>query len=109
LFISLIRTSWHIGIFFVLDHPLIGVCDLFISNLLSQALIVYLTKKSGSILPAATTHAITLFEPMFLTYSDEFYNANIIPMNLVGQISTLIVGGFCYYLMFKENLIKKKE
>ena len=41
----MIRTIWHLGILIFLPHSLIGLCDLFLSNLLSQGFLVYLTKK----------------------------------------------------------------
>lgn len=109
LFISLIRSIWHIGILLHMAHPLIGFVDLLISNFLTQSLLVYLTKKSKSIFPAAVSHAITLLAPIFLLYSEEFYNQNIIAMNFVGQISGVIVGGISYYLMHKEKLIQKND
>lgn len=45
LLLALIRTIWHLGILIFLPHPLIGLCDLFLSNLLSQGFLVYLTKE----------------------------------------------------------------
>lgn len=109
LFTSLIRGLWHIGILLHMDHPLIGFIDLSISNFLTQSFLVYLTKKSKSIFPAAVSHAVTMLVPIFLQYSNEFYEQNIISMNIVGQFSALVVGGISYYLMYREKLILKKE
>ena len=92
-----------------MPHPVICFFDLLLSNFLTQSFLVYLTKKSGSIFPAAVSHAITLLAPIFLVYSDEFYNQNMIAMNLVGQFSALVVGGISYYLLRKEHLLFPKE
>lgn len=103
---GLIRALWHIGILVHMDHPVIGFLDLTISNILCQSLLVYITKKSNSVFPAAVSHGITLLCPIFLVYSEEFYAQNIFAMNSVGLISALCIGGLCYYLLNKENMIK---
>ncbi|MBQ8596328.1 MAG: CPBP family intramembrane metalloprotease [Lachnospiraceae bacterium] len=105
--VGLIRSLWHIGILVHMDHPVIGFFDLMISNILCQSLLVYITKKSKSVFPAAVSHGITLLAPIFLVYSEEFYSDHIIAMNLVGLSSALMIGGLCYYLLHRENLIIK--
>ena len=87
LLLALIRTIWHLGILIFLPHPLIGLCDLFLSNLLSQGFLVYLTKKSASLFPAAVVHAVTNLLPALVAYSDLFYQAHIVPMNEAGLLS----------------------
>ena len=77
LLLVLIRTIWHLGILIFLPHPLIGLCDLFLSNLLSQGFLVYLTKKSASLLPAAVVHAVT----------------NLLPASCIGGIQRFILSG----------------
>jgi membrane protease YdiL (CAAX protease family) len=104
LLLALIRTMWHLGIIFFLPHPLIGLCDLFLSNLLSQGFLVYLTKKSASLFPAAVVHAVTNLLPALVAYSDSFYQAHIVPMNGAGLVSAAVVGGISYLLMRKEKM-----
>ncbi len=87
LLLALIRTIWHLGILIFLPHPLIGLCDLFLSNLLLQGFLVYLTKKSASLFPAAVVHAVTNLLPALVAYSDLFYQAHIVPMNEAGLLS----------------------
>ncbi len=90
LLLALIRTMWHLGIIISLPHPLIGLCDLFLSNLLSQGFLVYLTKKSVSLFPAAVVHAVTNLLPALVAYSDSFYQAHIVSMNGVGWFRRLL-------------------
>lgn len=104
LLLALIRTMWHLGILIFLPHPLIGLCDLFLSNLLSQGFLVYLTKKSLSLFPAAVVHAVTNLLPAVVAYSDSFYQAHIILMNCAGLVSAAVVGGISYMLMRKEKM-----
>ena len=107
LLLALIRAVWHLGILIFLPYPLIGLCDLFLSNLLSQGFLVYLTKKSSSLFPAAVVHAVTNLLPAFVAYSDPFYQAHIIPMNCAGLISAAVVGGTSCLLMRKEEMFVK--
>lgn len=104
---GLIRSLWHIGILIHMPHSIIGFFDLMISNIMCQSLLVYITKKSKSVFPAAVSHGITLLLPIFLVYSEDFYNQNLFTMKLVGQVSGLLIGGLCYYLLHKEALITK--
>ena len=105
LLLALIRTIWHLGILIFLPHPLIGLCDLFLSNLLSQGFLVYLTKKSASLFPAAVVHAVTNLLPALVAYSDSFYQVHIVPMNGAGLVSAAVVGGISYLLMRKEKML----
>lgn len=109
LLLALIRTTWHLGILICLPHPLIGTVDLFLSNLLSQAFLVYITKKSSSLFPAAVVHAVTNLLPTFATYNESFYQNNIIPINCVGLASAAIVGGISYLMMRKEKMFVKAK
>ena len=104
LLLALIRTAWHLGILVFFPHPLIGLCDLFLSNLLSQGFLVYLTKRSLSLFPAAVVHAVTNLLPAFVAYSDSFYQAHIVPMNCAGLVSAAVVGGVSCLLMRKEEM-----
>lgn len=91
-----------------MNHPIIGFFDLMVSNILCQSLLVYITKKGKSVFPAAVSHGITLLAPIFLVYSTDFYSEHIIAMNLTRLTSALMIGGLCYYLLCKENLIIRK-
>lgn len=106
--LALARTVWHLGILAFFPHPVIGTCDLFLSNLLSQSLLVYVVKKSDSLFPAAVIHAMTNVLPVFLVYSDAFYQEHILAMNGVGLVPALLVGGFCYWRMKREKMIYAK-
>lgn len=104
LLLALIRTMWHLGILIFLSYPLIGLCDLFLSNLLSQGFLVYLTKKSASLFPAAVVHAVTNLLPALVAYSDSFYQVHTIPMNCAELALAAVVGGNSYLLMRKDKM-----
>lgn len=104
LLLALVRTIWHLGILVFFPHPLIGLCDLFLSNLLSQGFLIYLTKRSSSLFPAAVVHAVTNLLPAFVAYNDSFYQAHIVPMNCAGLISAAVVGGISCLLMQREEM-----
>lgn len=106
--IALIRTSWHLGILVFLPHPIINIINLFISNLLTQSFLIYLVKKSKSLLPAGMVHIMTILFPIFLVYTDEWYYNNIIPMCLVELFSGVIIGTYFLYKLYKEKLIIKR-
>lgn len=107
--IGLVRTLWHVGILVHMDHTLISFLELLVSNIMCQSLLIYLTKKSNSVFPAAVSHGITLMAPIFIVYSEEFYAANLLPMKFVGLISALLIGGLCFCLLHKEKLIVREN
>lgn len=103
--ISIIRTLWHLVILIKIDGSWFGVCNLFLSNLLLQSLLVYVTKKSKSVFPAAIVHAVTniMMALSFVTYTEEFYNNNAIKFNLVGLIPLVLVGAIFYTLLYRDK------
>lgn len=103
--LSIARTVWHFGILAFMPHPVAGGVDLFFSNLLTQSFLIYLTKKSDSLFPAAVVHAMANLLPVFIVYSDGFYDNHVVAVNFVGSFSSVVVGGLCYCMMKRENMI----
>lgn len=103
--IAIIRTLWHIGIFIRMDNILFAITNLFISNLVLQSILVYFTKKSNSVFPSAIIHSITnlMIGLSFVSYTEEFYNANAIQFSLIGLIPLLIIGTIFLILIIKDR------
>jgi len=103
--IAIIRTLWHIGIFLRMDNILFAITNLFISNLVLQSILVYFTKKSNSVFPSAIIHSITnlMIGLSFVSYTEEFYNANAIQFSLIGLIPLLIIGTIFLILIIKDR------
>lgn len=104
--IAIIRTLWHLAALILMGGVVwFSVLNLFVSNFMLQSTLVYVTKKSNSVFPAAIVHAITniLVILSFVTYSDEFYNANLIKFNLVQLIPIIVVGTIYYILLYKDK------
>ena len=103
--ISIIRTLWHLVFIIKIDGSLFGVCNIFLSNLFLQNLLVYVTKKSNSVFPAAIVHAITNIVPVlsFVTYKEAFYNDNLVKFNLVALIPLIIVGTIFFILLCRDK------
>ncbi|MCH5257304.1 MAG: CPBP family intramembrane metalloprotease [Lachnospiraceae bacterium] len=103
--ISIVRTLWHLVALIKIDGSLFAVCNLFISNLFLQSLLVYVTKKSNSVFPAAIVHSITniMIALSFVTYTEEFYNNNSVRFNLIELIPVIIVGTVFFILLYKDK------
>lgn len=102
--VALIRTLWHLVYIIKIDGTLFGVCYLFLSNLSLQSVLVYVTKKSDSVFPAAVVHAVTniMFGLSFVTYTEEFYKSNRIKFDMVGLIPLIIIGAVFFTLLFRH-------
>lgn len=102
--ISIVRTLWHLVILIKIDGSLFSVCNLFISNLFLQSLLIYVTKKSNSVFPAAIVHSITniMIALSFVSYTEEFYNNNLIKFSLIELIPIIVVGTVFFILLYKD-------
>lgn len=108
LMIAVIRTLWHSVIIIKIDGTWFGFCNLFISNLLLQSVLVYVTKKSQSVFPAAIVHAITniMMALSFVTYTDAFYNNNSVKFRMIEWIPLIAVGAVFFTLLLKGEKAK---
>ena len=85
---------------------MIGLLFLFLSNLVTEGLFIYVTRKSNSVFPASIIHALTntLVVLSFIVVKDEFTIS--IPYRIVTLIPLIIIGFIFYILLYKEKIKK---
>ncbi len=111
---GIIRGLWHIVMIIAISPEvkdvIEGVVSLSISNILLGSVLVYFTKKSGSIIPACIIHALTNAVPAalmaYIVMDEAAYETYNTQIQFVGYIPAIIVGGICYVLLLRMN---KKE
>lgn len=103
--IAMIRTLWHLVLIIKIDGSLFAVCNLFLSNLFLQCVLVYVTKRSNSVFPAAIVHSITniMMGLSFVSYTEEFYNTHSIQFSLIELIPLMIIGIIFFILLYKDK------
>ena len=99
IFTAVIRTLWHLVMLMQMEDFLFNLLSLFLSNLVLGSLLILLTKASGSVVPAAITHALTNTVPLalngFLVTDDVLYQANHMEIYFVTLIpAASAVAGF---------------
>lgn len=103
---AIVRTLYHLVALILiggsLNGAVIAVLSLFLNNLFLQSILVYVTKKSDSVFPAAIIHAISniLVVLSFISFNEGFDET--IPFKLVTLIPILIIGLSFYILLYKE-------
>ncbi len=111
---GVVRGLWHIVMIIAISPEvkdvIEGVVSLSISNILLGSVLVYFTKKSGSIIPACIIHSMTNAVPTalmaYIVINPVAYELHNTQIQLVGYIPAIIVGGICYVLLLR---MKKKE
>ncbi len=111
---GVVRGLWHIvmiiGMSLDAKTVIEGIVSLSISNILLGSVLVYFTKKSGSIIPACIIHALTNTVPgalmAYIVINPVAYELRNTQIQLIGYIPAFIVGGICYVLLLRMN---KKE
>ncbi len=111
---GIIRGLWHIvmifGMFPDTGEAAKSLIILSASNILLGSVLVYFTKKSGSVIPASIIHSLTNTVPaalsMYLVVDNDMYEKYNTKIQLIGLIPAAIVGVICYVLLLK---LKKKE
>lgn len=107
LIVSIVRTLYHIVALILIDGSVLGsisaIVYLFINNLFLQSILVYVTKKSNSVFPAAIIHAITniLAILSFVSIKEGF--DEMVPFRMVESIPCVIIGIIFYILLFQEK------
>lgn len=107
LIVSVVRTLYHVAALILIagsvSASIQAVVYLFINNFFLQSILVYVTKKSHSVFPAAVIHAITNILPIltFVSFREGFDES--IPFRIVGSIPVIIIGTIFYILLFKDN------
>lgn len=107
IFTAIIRTLWHLVMLIQMEDFLFNLLSLFLSNLVLGSLLILLTKASGSVVPAAITHALTNTVPMalngFLVTDNVLYQANHMEIYFVTLIPELILGVVCYFILVRKR------
>ena len=107
IFTAIIRTLWHLVMLIQMEDFLFNLLSLFLSNLVLGSLLILLTKASGSVVPAAITHALTNTVPLalngFLVTDDVLYQANYMEIYFLTLIPELILGVVCYFILVRKR------
>lgn len=113
-FMGIIRGVWHLVMYLALgsEDVWISFLMLTINNVLLDSLFICLMKKSSSIIPATLVHAINNTLPsaymMYVVTDEALYKQNMVSIQIVTAIPSVIVGVVCYTLLFqwikKQNL-----
>ena len=107
IFTAVIRTLWHLVMLMQMEDFLFNLLSLFLSNLVLGSLLILLTKASGSVVPAAITHALTNTVLMalngFLVTDEVLYQANHMEIYFVTLIPEVILGVVCYFILVRKR------
>jgi membrane protease YdiL (CAAX protease family) len=99
IFMGIIRGFWHLAMLAQSDLSAMFCNLLFLtlSNILLGSVLVLVTKKSGSVIPAALIHALTNSIPNvytgFLQTNETMYRNNYVWISLVSMLPLAVVGG----------------
>jgi membrane protease YdiL (CAAX protease family) len=103
IFMGIIRGFWHLVM--LAQHDLSAMfCNLLfliLSNILLGSVLVLVTKKSGSVIPAALVHALTnaipnVYAP-FLQVNETLYQSVYVRISLVSMLPLAAVGGIALW------------
>ena len=79
---------------------------LCVSNVIGGCLLVLLTKKSGSVVPAALVHGLTNTIPGMLAgfwvVDEALYQANEVGIQVVTMIPDVLIGILCWLVLMKR-------
>jgi membrane protease YdiL (CAAX protease family) len=100
IFMGIIRGFWHLAMLAQRDLSAMfcNLLFLILSNILLGSVLVLVTKKSGSVIPAALIHALTnaipnVYAP-FLQVNETLYQSSYVRINMVSMLPLAVVGGF---------------
>lgn len=107
---GLIRAVWHLGLLIQMEDVLLNFAALLISNIVLGSILVLVTKKSDSVIPASIIHVLTNAVPSaiagFMIIDETLYQANYWGIYFVTLIPNVIVAGACYYILIKKYKVK---
>jgi membrane protease YdiL (CAAX protease family) len=99
IFMGIIRSFWHLAMLAQSDLSAMfwNLLFLTLSNILLGSVLVLVTKKSGSVIPAALIHALTnaipnVYAP-FLQINETLYQSSYVRISLVSMLPLVAVGG----------------
>ena len=92
-----------------MENFVVNLVTLVISNVLLGSLLVLLTKASGSVIPAAITHALTNVVPGmvmgFFVINEPLYQANFWGIYLVTLIPDVLIAVVCYIVLKYKKML----
>lgn len=97
--LGVIRGGWHLAMLWQSDIPkmLCNLLFLILSNIFLGSVLVLVTKKTGSVIPAALIHALTNAVPSvyanFLCVDEAAYASRQVEIGLVSMIPVVLIGG----------------
>ena len=102
---GLVRGCWHIPMLLQQDNILDSLLMLCVTNIAGGCLLVLLTKKSGSVVPAAVCHAITNTLPAVFQQSvvmdEAAYKSCEVLVNGIVYVPYLVFMGVCWFLLVR--------
>jgi membrane protease YdiL (CAAX protease family) len=114
IFMGIIRGCWHLAMLVQSDLSamLCNLLFLMLSNILLGSVLVLVTKKSGSVIPAALLHALTNAIPSvyagFLQTNETMYQSSYVKISLVSMLPLAIVGVLALWRGGVERIGRKK-
>lgn len=105
LFTGLTRTLWHLVLLAETEEFLKNFLLLCISNILGSCFLVLLTKKSGSVVPAAVVHSLTNSVSIgaFLEVEETLYEANELGIYLVSIVPEAVIAIVCFVILIHQK------
>lgn len=102
---ALVRGVWHLVMLMAIggDGILLQFVTITVNNLLLDSVLVYVTKRSGSIIPAALIHTLSnglaMAYASFITVDEAAYKEHGTAVWLVEMIPCIMIGMVCYWLL----------
>jgi membrane protease YdiL (CAAX protease family) len=110
IFMGIIRGFWHLAMLAQSDFSAMfcNLLFLILSNILLGSVLVVVTKKSGSVIPAALIHALTNAIPNvyagFLQVNETMYQSRYVQISLVSMLPLAAVGGIALWYGRSKSL-----
>jgi membrane protease YdiL (CAAX protease family) len=110
IFLGIIRGFWHLAMLAQSDLSAMfsNLLFLILSNILLGSVLVVVTKKSGSVIPAALIHALTNAIPNvyagFLQVNETMYQSRYVQISLVSMLPLAAVGGIALWYGRSKSL-----
>jgi membrane protease YdiL (CAAX protease family) len=109
IFMGIIRGFWHLAMLAQSDlsAAFSNLLFLILSNILLGSVLVLVTKKSGSVIPAALIHALSNAIPSvyapFLQVNETLYQSSSVRISLVSMVPLVAVGGIALWCGQKQK------
>lgn len=110
---GIVRGSWHIVMLAQGEKVGMNFILLCMSNIIGGCLLVLLTKKSGSVVPAALVHGlsngISGLLAGFYMIDEALYQANEMGIQVVTMIPNVVIGVLCWLVLMKRYKVDRMK